>query len=217
LQVATETETANTIVQVVNTSEVNNDTRAHINPVREDNGRCKLLQRRMHLTLEHRHRRSAIMQEARLMVQACTDRMGKVESDNAKLIQKDAEENERNIRKRKEEREEKTQAAADKKVLAEKRASGTKKTEKRASGKKVATPRKEAKKKLSPAAKRIKERHNNHEKKKAKKEKEIEERRTFLMSEGLTAAKMLDDDESVGDDDMEWTEDQFEVAGGPRS
>jgi hypothetical protein len=65
------------------------------------------------------------------MVQACSDGMGKVESDNAKLIQKDAEENERNMRRRKEEREEKTQTAADKKLLANKRASG----------KKAATPR----------------------------------------------------------------------------
>jgi hypothetical protein len=129
--------------------------------------------------------------------------MGKVELDNAKLIQKDAEKNERNIRKRKEEREEKSQAAADKLLLAEKRASG----------KKAATPRKEAKKKekLSPTAKRIKERCDDHKKEKAKKEKEIEERRAFLIAEGLTAAKMLDDNKSVGDNDMEWTEDQFEV------
>jgi hypothetical protein len=139
--------------------------------------------------------------------------MGKVESDNAKLIRKDAEENERNIRKRKEEREEESQAVADKLLLAERRASG-KKAEKKSSGKKAATPRKEAKKKvkLTPTAKRIKERYDDHEKKNAKKEKEIGERRAFLIAEGLTTVKVLDDDESeLGDDDMEWTEDQFEV------
>jgi hypothetical protein len=197
----------------VNTAEVNNDKRAHINPVREGDGRHKLLQRRMHLTLERRRRRTAIVQVARPMVQACSDRMGKVESDNAKLIRKDAEENERNIRKRKEEREEESQAVADKLLLAERRASG-KKAEKKSSGKKAATPRKEAKKKvkLTPTAKRIKERYDDHEKKNAKKEKEIGERRAFLIAEGLTTVKVLDDDESeLGDDDMEWTEDQFEV------
>jgi hypothetical protein len=72
--------------------------------VREDNGRCKLLQRRMCLTLEHRHRPAAIVQEARPMVQACSDRMGKVELDNAKLIQKDAEENEAKEHKKEERR-----------------------------------------------------------------------------------------------------------------
>jgi hypothetical protein len=125
------------------------------------------------------------------MVQACSDGMGKVESDNAKLIQKDAEENERNMRRRKEEREEKTQTAADKKLLANKRASG----------RKAATPTKEAKKEshLSPAANRVKERFDDQEKKKAKKEKE-------------TAMKTLNDDKSVvGDDNVELTEDQHDV------
>jgi hypothetical protein len=65
---------------------------------------------------------------------------------------------------------------------------------------------------LSPAAKRVKERFDDQEKKKAKKEKEIEERRAFLISEGLTAMKTLNDDKSVvGDDNVELTEDQHDV------
>jgi hypothetical protein len=138
------------------------------------------------------------------MVQACSGETGKVESDETKMFEKDAEESERNKKRREEEKREKTQKVADKKLLAEK-----KKNEKKA-----AKPVKETKKnaKLSPAAKRIKERFDNQEKKKAKLEEEIEERRALLISEGLTTVKILDDDESVvGDDDMEWTEDQYEV------
>jgi hypothetical protein len=204
LQLVTDIETTNTATQVLKTAGLNDDRTAHPDPVRVGPGNLKLLKRRVCLTLEYRYRYTPKIQEANRLILEYRDMKGKEEAEKKKLIDKDAEENDRNIRKREEEKKEKTQRAADKKIL----------SDKKASGKKAATPRKETKKtaKLSPAARRIVKMCDDEEKKRTKKEKEVDDRREFLISEGLTTVKMLDDDDSVvGDDDMEWTEDQYEV------
>jgi hypothetical protein len=117
LQLVTDIETTNTATQVLKTADLNDNRMAHPDPVRGGPRNLKLIKQRVCLTLEHCHRFKPKTQEANRLILEHRDMIRKKESEKTKLIDKDAEENDRNKRKREEERKEKTQRAADKNPL----------------------------------------------------------------------------------------------------
>jgi hypothetical protein len=124
------------------------------------------------------------------------DRVDKKQTD------KDEQEKRKKEMKRKEEKEE----LDDKEVL-----DASKLNKKKG----AATNKKQTKKpaKASGAEKKILERVELAKRKAAEKEEEIEARRKKLIAEGVTPRILEEDTRELGEDDMEWESDQWEVVG----
>ena len=138
-------------------------------------------------------------QELRAEIQAIRD---KAEAKERQLKKKDADKNESERRKREDDKKEKKQEEADKALL----------NSKKQIAKKKAAPTKQAKKqaKMSAAGEKLKATAEEHARKKEETEKQVEARRKELLAEGLTV-RVLDDDDTVTSQDMEWDCDQWEV------
>jgi hypothetical protein len=138
-------------------------------------------------------------QELRAEIQAIRD---KAEAKERQLKKKDADKNESERRKREDDKKEKKQEEADKALL----------NSKKQIAKKKAAPTKQAKKqaKMSAAGEKLKARTEEYSRKKEETEKQVEARRKELLAEGLTV-RVLDDDDTVTSQDMEWDCDQWEV------
>ena len=130
--------------------------------------------------------------------------MEKEAAKKAKLIESDADKNEEEVRKRDKQKKERIQKQGDDTILKERKAINTKKAAK-------TTKERKEKDKEAKGGRNMKERAEDQERNKGKEKKGIEARRDFLLDEGLTTVKLLDDDESAGSRDMNWANDQWEV------
>jgi hypothetical protein len=131
--------------------------------------------------------------------------MAKIAANNIrKLLQTQADLNEREKRQREDKRQEKKGAQEDRAVL----------DARRVTKRKVAATPKQPKKtaRESAAARKLQGRAEVMERKATEKEQQIQARRKQLISEGVTP-RLLDDDYSAASDDMEWDNDQWEVVG----
>jgi len=125
-----------------------------------------------------------------------------------KVILAEANKNEKEKRKRDKERNEKREELHDKTIL-----EGRKVTTKKVQAEGVKATKK-AKAKVAQVAKiqeKLNKRLELEEEKGKKLEKEIQARREKLMSEGVTPRILVDDISDVGDDDMDWESDLWEV------